>query len=291
MNKIFEKAKIFIILFKLFKKVGYKRLLTSFSSIFGGFWLFLEPASFFFPEKLKFGLSGYLLLFGGSFIYALIANRPRRSFSSRLSSPDVEIEVKIGDLFNGKSHLVIGFNDVFDTEIGEIIKDSSIQGQFLRNIYQNDCNKLDHEINQELKIEIYDNQRKYESNKTQGKTWRYPIGTTITLGSEKRRYFLVAYGYMSNNLVIQSKPRDILESLNKLWDEVRNKCHGYPVAIPLIGTDISRSGLSRMQSIKLIITSFILASKKEYITKKLIVTIYPEDLESIDFYLIEEFLS
>ena len=286
MTKIFTNIRIFII---LFKKVGYKRLLTSFSSIFGGFWLFLEPASFFFPEKLKFGLSGYLLLFGGSFIYALIANRPRRSFSSRLSSPDVEIEVKIGDLFDEKSHLVIGFNDVFDTEIGDIIKSSSIQGQFLRKIYQNDCNKLDYEINQELKI--HDNQRKYESNKTQGKNWRYPIGTTITLGSEKRRYFFVAYGYMSNNLVIQSKPGDILESLNKLWDEVRNKCHGDPVAIPLIGTDLSRSGLSRKESIKLIITSFILASKKTYITKKLTVIIHPKDLESIDFYLIEEFLS
>jgi hypothetical protein len=286
MNKIFETIKIFII---LFKKVMYKRLLTSFSSIFGGFWLFLELASFFFPEKLKFGLSGYLALAGISFIIALIKNRPRRSFSNRLSSPDVEIEVKIGDLFDEKSHLVIGFNDVFDTEIGDIIKSSSIQGQFLSKIYQNDCNKLDYEINQELKI--HDSQCKYESNKTQGKTWRYPIGTTITLGSEKRRYFLVAYGYMSNNLVIQSNPSNILKSLNELWDEVRNKCHGYPVAIPLIGTDISRSGLSRMQSIKLIITSFILASKKEYITKKLIVTIYPEDLESIDFYLIEEFLS
>jgi hypothetical protein len=286
MTKIFTNIRIFII---LFKKVGYKRLLTSFSSIFGGFWLFLEPASFFFPEKLKFGLSGYLFLAGISFIIALAKNRPRRCFSSRLSSPDVEIEVKIGDLFDEKSHLVIGFNDVFDTEIGDIIKSSSIQGQFLRKIYQNDCNKLDYEINQELKI--HDNQRKYESNKTQGKNWRYPIGTTITLGSEQKRYFLVAYGYMSNNLVIQSNTAHILESLNKLWDEVRNKCHGDPVAIPLIGTDLSRSGLSRKESIKLIITSFILASKKTYITKKLTVIIHPKDLESIDFYLIEEFLS
>jgi hypothetical protein len=286
MTKIFTNIRIFII---LFKQVGYKRLLTSFSSIFGGFWLFLEPASVFLPEKLKFGLSGYLALVGIYFIIALIKNLPRRTFSNRLLSPDIEIEVKIGDLFAEKSHLVIGFNDVFDTEIGEIIKDSSIQGQFLRKIYQNDCNKLDHEINQELKI--HDNQRKYESNKTQGKNWRYPIGTTITLGSEQKRYFLVAYGYMSNNLVIESNTAHILESLNKLWDEVRNKCHGDPVAIPVIGTDIARSGLSRMQSIKLIITSFILVSKKTYITKKLTVIIHPKDLEFVDFYLIEEFLS
>ena len=286
MNKIFETIKISI---TLFKKVGHKRLLTSFSSLFGGFWLFIEPASFFFPEKLKFGLSGYLALAGISFIIALITNRPRRSFSSRLSSPDVEIEVKIGDLFNEKSHLVIGFNDVFDTEIGDIIKSLSIQGQFLTKIYRNDCNKLDNEINQELKI--YDNQAIDESNKTKGKTQRYPIGTTITLRSEQRRYFLVAYGYMSNNLVIQSNPDDILESLNKIWDEVRNKCHGDPVAIPVIGTDIARSGLSRMQSIKLIITSFILASKKTFITKKLTVIIHSKDLESIDLHSIEKFLS
>jgi hypothetical protein len=42
---------------------------------------------------------------------------------------------------------------------------------------------------------------------------------------------------------------------------------------------------------KLIITSFIVASKEQFITRKLTVMIYPKDVESINFYELEEFLA
>jgi hypothetical protein len=37
-----------------------------------------------------------------------------------------------------------------------------------------------------------------------GKTWRYPVGTTIVLGAGSRRYFLSAYGFMGNDLRVKS---------------------------------------------------------------------------------------
>lgn len=272
----------------LFKKVGLKRFLIFFSSNFGAFWLFLEPASFFLPEKLKFGLSGYLSLALISLTFAIIQNFPKISVSCKLSSPDTTIEIKVDDIFQEKGHLVIGFNDVFDTELGEIIRASSVQGQFLKREYKGNQDKLNSDIGIALQEHI--DRRKLDPDKKRGKAWRYPIGTTITLGTYEKRYFLTAYGYMRNDLTVKSNPDYISISLDKLWQEVRRKCHGTDVAIPIIGSDLARSGLSRMQLSKLIITSFVLESKREFITSKLTLMIYPKDLDSVDFYELQEFI-
>jgi hypothetical protein len=205
-----------------------------------------------------------------------------------LSSPDSTIEIKIGDLFDQPGHLVIGANDVFDTELGEIIKPSSVQGQLLSRLYQGDQRRLDVEI--DAALEPLKADKKRETNKKKGKFWRYPIGTTLVLGSPDRRYFLNAYGYMSNDLRVKSTADDIWRSLSCLWEQVRLKGHGLEVAIPVIGSDLARTNLPRMTLTKLIIISFIAASKKDFVSNKLTVVIYPKDLESVDFYALEEFL-
>jgi Domain of unknown function (DUF6430) len=278
-----------VIYLTLLKNVGLKRLWDSFISSFGLLWLLIEPGALFFPEKLNIGWVGYLWLVIIAAAIAFIQRFPRISVCRILSSPDSEIEIKIGNLFDQQGHLVIGFNDVFDTELGEIIKPSSIQGQFLKEIYGSDRLKLDTDI--ETVLQTYNHLRIEEPNKRLGKTWRYPIGTTITLGSHNKRYFLTVYGYMNNDMTVQSNVDYIWQSLSRLWQEVRLKGHSIDVAIPIVGADLARTGLPRMALAKLIITSFIIASKEKFVTRKLTVMIYPKDVESIDLYELEEFLT
>lgn len=205
-----------------------------------------------------------------------------------LSSPDSIIEIKIGNLFDEPQHVVIGTNDVFDTAIGEIIKPSSVQGQFLTRIYEGNQQLLDADISTAL--EFMTVSKKKEHNKNKGKNWRYPVGTTLALGSPEKRYFMSAYGRMGNNLVVQSTSDDVWKSLSCLWEEVRQKGHGLDVAIPVIGSDLARTNLPRMALIKLIIISFVAASKKNFITAKLTIVIYPNDLGSVDLYDLKSFL-
>ncbi|BAY41795.1 hypothetical protein NIES2111_61910 (plasmid) [Nostoc sp. NIES-2111] len=273
---------------RLLSKVGFQRIWESFIGNFGLLWLLMEPFALFLPEKLSFGWTGYFILIGISLTLAIYQRSPRQSYCSKLSSPDSEIEIKIGDIFSEKGHIVIGANDVFDTELGEIIKPESVQGQFLTKVYKSNLSLLDTEI--ESALQPYSQKRKEERNKTRGKTWRYPVGTTITLGTYDKRYFLTAYGYMNNDLTVQSNSKDIGDSLNNLWQEVRLKGHGINVAIPIIGSDLARTGLPRIALAKLIITSFIVASKEKFITRKLTVMIYPKDLDSVDLYELEDFL-
>lgn len=271
------------------KKVGLKRISSSFVSNFGFLWLLTEPGALFFPEKLDFGWTGYFWLAIFALGIAFIQRFPSQSFCRTLSSPDSEIEVKIGNLFDQRGHLVVGFNDVFDTELGEIIKPASVQGQFLQRVYGSDRSRLDSDI--ENALQAYSHLRTKETNKRLGKIWRYPIGTTITLGSHDKRYFLTAYGYMNNDINVQSNADFVWRSLCKLWQEIRLKGHGIDVSIPIVGADLARTGLPRMALAKLIITSFIVASKEKFIARKLTVMIYPRDIESIDLYELEDFLA
>ncbi|PSB28870.1 hypothetical protein C7B82_12530 [Stenomitos frigidus ULC18] len=273
---------------KLLTSIKFKRLGVSFTSIFGLIWLFLEPAGLFLPEWLHWGWWGYGGLVSLALLSAIGLNLPRKSVCRSLSSPNSTIEIKVGDLFDEPGHLVIGANDVFDTEPGEVIKPSSVQGQFLMRLYHGDHQRLDAEI--DAALEPLKAERKREPNKRKGKIWRYPIGTTLVLGLPDRRYFLNAYGYIGNDLRVKSSADDIWRSLSCLWEQVRLRGHGLEVAIPVIGSDLARTNLPRMTLTKLIIISFIAASKKDFVTKKLTMVIHPKDLDSVDLYALEDFL-
>lgn len=265
------------------RKIG-----LAFVSIFGLIWLFIEPGGLFLPQWFEWGWPGYIGLVAISLIVALVLNIPRRSISHSLSSPDTLIEIKVGDLFKEPAHLVIGTNDVFDTELGEVIRSSSVQGQFLTQVYSGDQARLDSDI--DAALEPLKNKRRGDPVKKKGKIWRYPIGTTLVLGTSDRRYFLPAYGFMGNDLRVKSTADDIWTSLSNLWEQVRLKGHGLEVAIPVIGSDLARTNLPRMALIKLIIISFIAASKKDFVAKKLTVIVHPKDLHTVDFSALEDFL-
>ena len=149
---------------KLLTQVGLRRIGSSFLSIFGLLWLLIEPGALFFPQYLNFGWIGYFGLVAVSLAIAVIQSFPRMLVCQALSSPDSVVEIKIGDLFDEPGHLVIGANDVFDTELGEVIKPSSVQGQFLTRIYGNDRTKLDTDI--ETALQDYQAQRTKEPNNT-----------------------------------------------------------------------------------------------------------------------------
>ncbi len=88
------------------------------------------------------------------------------------------------------------------------------------------------------------------------------------------QYYLTAYARMGNDLRAIADADYIWQSLNCLWEEVRLTGQGEPVATPILGSDLARTGLPRMALVKLIIISFIVASKKQYVTKKLTLVMY-----------------
>lgn len=276
------------IFIKLLLTTKLQRIAIAFAGYFGLMWLFIEPAGLFLPQWFNWGWTGYAWLVVASLVLAVVTNLPRVSISRSLHSPDCTIEIKVGDLFDQTENLVIGLNDVFDTEPGEIIKTTSVQGQFLSRIYGGERARLDADI--EAALKPMKEQCRADLGKQRGKQFRYPIGTTIVLGIEGRRYFLCAYGHMRNDLSVKSSVDDIWRSLSSLWQQVRLRGHGRSISIPIIGSELARTNLPRMFLAKLIILSFLAASKEAFVAERMTLVVYSQDLDKVDLSLLEEFL-
>jgi hypothetical protein len=265
-----------------------RRLAASFIGIFGVLWLFVEPSSFFLFSQIQNGLTCYMVLVVAAFILSMRTALPRNRVSARISGLDSTVTIKVGNLFNEQGHLVIGTNDVFDTALGEFIKPSSIQGQFLTNIYDGNKNRLDIDIDHALmKIGA---QGKDDPKKKTGKIRRYNIGTTIALGASRTKFFMTVYGRMDNDSNCISSYQDILIALGKLWEMVRREGHGKKVICPLLGSGLSSTGLSRVEFAQMIISSFVWASKQGFVAEELVLIIHPKDLKLITPYQMDVYL-
>jgi hypothetical protein len=210
-------------------------------------------------------------------LYGIVRAWPKQQVRRNFGRPDITVTVKVGNLFDQDAHLVIGFNDVFDTDTsdGTIISPRSVQGQFVERIYANDTMRLDSDLGKALRgvIPVVTERR---STKPQGKLRRYGIGTVAVLGDSRRRFFCLAYSNMQNDLIAKSTVNYLWQSLSSLWDAVFLQGQREPVAIPIVGSELARiSCLDRESLLRVILLSYVAQSREELVSKELIVVIHP----------------
>jgi DNA-binding SARP family transcriptional activator len=216
--------------------------------------------------------------------HQLRANHRKKVVRADFTDPDIAIVVMSGDLFTQEdANLVVGFCDTFDTDTDRniVISSESAQGRLLERLYGGERSKLDRDLKAALsrtpKASL-----ESRSAKRLGKLTRYPIGTVATLHHENRRVFGVAYSRMGNNLVAQSSLAALRASLENLWDAVYLHGQLKPVAMPLVG-----SGLSRVHEathddlLTLIVSSFVASSGKRYACPELRVLVHDSMFEKM----------
>lgn len=218
---------------------------------------------------------------------------PQLNVTRSLPLQNVTISIEVGDLFdNAHGNLVIGFCDTFDTDVstgnGRIVHPSSVQAQFLASVYDNNVQRLDDALDLALKDTP---KPPIDTDKKIGKNRRFPIGTVAILGEPRRRFYCLAYSWMSADLVAQSSVNNIWHSLNELWGAVRTTSYLGTVAMPLIGAGLARvRTLDRESVLKLILLSFASATRESIVCGNLKIVIHPNDLESIDMLEIAAYL-
>lgn len=271
----------------LFSKQTLNKFASSFVQSFGTLAIVLGVLDILFPNTFGLKYPGLEVFTVVSLIWAIINVLPRFEISRHLSLPDTVIKIKVGDLFKEDSDLIIGMNDTFDTEKGNIIKAKSIQGQFLATVYNDDTARL----NTDLTTTLNGISGTRDSQKSQGKKTRYPIGTVATLTAGTKKYYCSAYSFMGNDLKAQSDIKKLSTSLDMLWEEIRLKGQRGKVAMAVLGSDLARIGTaSHSNLIKLIVSSFLLASRESPISEQLTIIIYPSNLGKVNMLELNDFL-
>jgi hypothetical protein len=209
-----------------------------------------------------------------------------------LTSPDVEINIVAGNLFDQDTHLAVGFSDTFDTSVrgSRIIHGASVQGQLLRQIYQGNEDRLDEQLAVALAgiPPVFVESRR---DKPYGKLARYPLGTVAVLGEPRRLIFAVAYGRMGNDLVARAPVEDLWQCYTSLWEAVYRHGQRGALSVPLMGSGLARiDTLDRGNLLRLILLSFVAYSRRRVICRELWIVIAPADLRRVDLAALSNFL-
>ncbi len=276
------------ILEDLSKKRFWRHFLTSSFVFLGVISTILQLINVIVPDVVFFqGLSTLLWVLLISAIVGIFKSWPR-PITQEFDAPKTKISVVEGDILKAETHLVIGTNDTFDTETPIIISKNSLQGQALEVLYGGDLKELNKDLDKALsKKEVIGKIQK------DGKKSRYEIGTIATIKHKTRLLFFLAYSELDVNNACKSSPDKIWKSLLALWDEVSIKSNGGVLSIPVIGGGQAKvsSVLPAHDAIRLIILSFMFASRGSKICDELRIVVTPKDFKKIDRLELQSFLA
>ncbi|MGW6742139.1 macro domain-containing protein [Streptomyces sp. NPDC055025] len=183
-----------------------------------------------------------------------------------------------GDLFEEEADIVVGFSDTFDTATTDslVISSSSLQGQLIQRIYRGDVAVLDADLDNALASVAVTAVEKRDA-KPRGKLHRYPIGTVAVLERDGRRIFAVAFSRMDNNLTAGSTAESLKHSLSNLWQEISRRGSERTVAMPVIGSGLSRLELSREELVRMTLASYREHARSRPICRELRIVLHPSD--------------
>lgn len=240
-----------------------------------------------FPDVAPLGgrrLAAGVIVIG--LIYGFIQAWPR-PIEQAYESPNMRIRLVEGDLFEQSGHLVIGMSDTFDTDVPRVIAASSVQAQFTERIFGGDVRELDRLLDEALS-----GHSPLGSIEKPGKRAKYEVGTVAAVRGHGRHYFCVAYTEMNEICEARATIDGVWRSLDSLWKSICAHANGEPVYIPVIGGGQARLSqvLPAQDSIRFIVLSFMLASRKEKICSELNIVVRPADYDALDRLEIQAFL-
>lgn len=170
--------------------------------------------------------------------------------------------------------VVIPVNTSFDTIVDEditsvdkpLISPISLHGQWIKRILKSSktLEQLDKDIEEQFNNKnIIPTHNLSPQEKSRGKTSCYKRGTVISIKGENNIiYFLFALSEFDSANNAQCSKEELYESIESLLDYYNKHSQGYELFVPLMGTNLSRVGISHQESINILKNIFVLHSDK-----------------------------
>lgn len=258
----------------------------------GGFWLVIEPVSYFsttFENAIK---PHGLIVLSTSVLFAIIHNRPRLKFKYFIKGKNVFVNIVIGDIFKIKNKdIVIPTNIHFVTEIAENrISEKSVQGQFT-NKYFDSRSHLDSDIANSLN----NTSHTVENPIYLGKDKVYELGTVAKFPVKKKKklqqVYLFALAKLNEHGVCQSDIGEFQRTLPSLWNFIYTKGGLPDLAMPILGSGFCRIDATHEELFEEILDSFLVATRNSKFCKSLTFVVYYNDVAelNIDMESIKEY--
>lgn len=187
--------------------------------------------------------------------------------------------------------VVIPVNTCFDTIVDSdiqkydkpLVSPRTIHGKWINKIIENgmSIDELDSKIKKYLDMKKINPIHTFSKNeKTRGNLDEYPLGTIVIIeGNNNVKFFLVALSKFDTNNKAQCTKDELIECVHKIITFYDNFGQGFEMFIPLLGTNLSRVGLSHQDSLTILESMLIMYSN--YIHGEVNIIVYSKEKEKV----------
>lgn len=260
------------------KRFSVSHFFGSLLQAFGLLWLLVEITAYFFADRPWAGSirSGWWVFLLAGIAIGIYRAWPKLNVKSRISDTDVDVEVRVGDIFSTDGAILVGSNTTFDTTIeDDTISKNSIQGQFTKR-FCSSILELDRHIDAALNG-VTPICTRSKTDKPYGKVSEYEFGTVAPIEVGGKRAYFAAVARLNEHRVASSERDKFLDALPRIWESIRSRGGFEPLCCPILGSGFSRLNLTRQQLLHEIIKSFVAATIEAKFCEKLTVIIHSND--------------
>lgn len=257
---------------------SWKNAVQSTLAVFAVLWLITEILAFFSPDvgsAIRMHWPYFFLLGIG---WTLWDSRPRLSMRERVRGKDALVEICVGDCFDMDGACIVGTNTAFRAAG---LDNTSLQAQFA-NRFCGSPNHLESLLTAALEGEPC------VSGAASGSGDRtYAIGTVVRLEAGGKEAYFTAIAELNEYGKAQSSAANIELALRRLWSYLAQRGGLGPIVVPVLGSGLSRIGLTRAELIRTIVCSFVAACATKKFAERLTIVIHPRDFQTHEIDLEE----
>ncbi len=238
-------------------------------------------------QKYKTGIGLIaLVILGVLYIGIWIHSNKLRSIRLKINTS--EVEVKFGDIFSEQADLkVIAFNEYFDTIVDDkVIAKNSLNGMFINNFFKDKVEELDGIISVDAhlrEVMITEN-----ATRSVGKRTKYKLGTICVVND----YLLTALTHFDADNRAYVDINDYISCLLNFWNEVDRVYAGKTVALPVLGSGITRfkgyDNISDQELLELIIWTFKVSRIKFTYPSKVKIVVYENKSDKTNLFKLKD---
>lgn len=205
-----------------------------------------------------------------------------------------KVYVQYGDMYSSsivspnyeeRRNIVVSVNRCFDTIVdNDLVSDKSQHGRIMKEMYAKGLytpETLNEKIQEKLRGEHYVDLAR--TNKSKGNTFRYDVGTIAEIqGDNPIIYFFLGLTKFDSHFMASMSKDEFVLAIQKLIEYCNTRSQGYPIIMPLIGSNLARTDISQKDILKYLIQAFKI--NREKISADIHIVIWKGDKDKISIH-------
>ena len=179
-----------------------------------------------------------------------------------------KLYVQYGDMYSPtivaknyeeRRNIVVSVNRCFDTIVdNDLISDRTQHGRVMNELYAKGLYTPD-SLNEEIQEKLHGKHfiDLTRTNKSKGNTFRYDVGTIAEIQEDAHVvYFFLGISKFDSHFMACTSKDEFVLAIQKLIEYCDTRSQGYPIIMPLIGSNLARTDISQKDILKYLIQAF-----------------------------------